>query len=135
MQSLTGGVGCGTRIRGLAFQAYDLNELPQSRDPRRRLTPTRACGDLLRNSPIRRAVTGLTRRAVGPDGRGVVFTAVDLETTGLEDCDRIVELAAVVFRGDGEILDEYSTVVGPHRSVDGEWADQCRDACRTFGDG
>lgn len=58
-------------------------------------------------------VTGLTRRPVGPDGRGVVFTAVDVETTGLEDSDRVVELAAVVFRGDGEILDEYSTVVDP----------------------
>jgi DNA polymerase-3 subunit epsilon len=58
-------------------------------------------------------VTSLTRRAAGPDGRGVVFTAVDLETTGLSNSDRIVELAAVVFRGDGEILDEYATLVNP----------------------
>ena len=57
--------------------------------------------------------TGLTRRTAGPDGREVVFTAVDVETTGLEDRDRIVELAAVVFRGNGEILDEYATVVDP----------------------
>src|SRR5205085_98101 len=34
------------------------------------------------------AATGLTRRAAGPDGREVVFTAVDVETTGLEDGDR-----------------------------------------------
>jgi DNA polymerase III subunit epsilon len=58
-------------------------------------------------------VTNLTRRAVGPDGRGVVYTAVDLETTGLGHRDRIVELAAVVFRGDGEVLDEYATLVNP----------------------
>ena len=57
--------------------------------------------------------TGLTRRTAGPDGREVVFTAVDVETTGIEDRDRIVELAAVVFRGNGEILDEYATVVDP----------------------
>jgi DNA polymerase-3 subunit epsilon len=50
---------------------------------------------------------------VGPDGRAVVFTAIDVETTGLSDQDRIVELAAVVFRGDGEILDEYATVIDP----------------------
>lgn len=57
--------------------------------------------------------TSLTRRPVGPDGRGVVYTAVDAETTGLDECDRIVELAAVVFRGDGEVLDEYATIVDP----------------------
>jgi DNA polymerase-3 subunit epsilon len=57
--------------------------------------------------------TSLTRRLAGPDGRGVIYTAVDVETTGLGDHDRIVELAAVVFRGDGEILDEYATVVDP----------------------
>jgi DNA polymerase III subunit epsilon len=58
-------------------------------------------------------VTDLTRLPVGPDGRTVMYTAVDLETTGLGDQDRIVELAAVVFRGDGEILDEYATIVDP----------------------
>ncbi len=57
--------------------------------------------------------TSLTRRPAGPDGRGLVFTAVDVETTGLDDKDRIVELAAVVFRGDGEVLDEYATLVDP----------------------
>lgn len=57
--------------------------------------------------------TSLTRLPVGPDGRSVLYTAVDAETTGLGDSDRIVELAAVVFRGDGEILDEYTSVVDP----------------------
>lgn len=58
-------------------------------------------------------VTNLTRQPVGPDGRNVIYTAVDLETTGFSSNDRIVELAAVVFRGDGEILDEYVTLVNP----------------------
>jgi DNA polymerase III subunit epsilon len=58
-------------------------------------------------------VANLTRQAAGPDGRTVVYTAVDLETTGLSNHDRIIELAAVVFRGDGEILDEYATLVNP----------------------
>jgi DNA polymerase III epsilon subunit-like protein len=57
--------------------------------------------------------TSLTRRPAGPDARGLVFTAVDVETTGLDEGDRIVELAAVVFRGDGEVLDEYATLVDP----------------------
>jgi DNA polymerase III epsilon subunit-like protein len=39
----------------------------------------------------------------------MVFTAADVETTGLDARDRIVELAAVVLRGDGEIPDEYAT--------------------------
>jgi DNA polymerase III epsilon subunit-like protein len=39
----------------------------------------------------------------------MAFTAADLETTGLDARDRIVELAAVVLRGDGEIPDEYAT--------------------------
>jgi hypothetical protein len=36
-----------------------------------------------------------------------------METTGLDARDRIVELAAVVLRGDGEIPDEYATVADP----------------------
>ena len=42
--------------------------------------------------------TSLTRRAAGPDGREVVFTAVDVETTGLGDGDRTNELADFVRR-------------------------------------
>jgi DNA polymerase III epsilon subunit-like protein len=66
------------------------------------------------------ATSNLTRRPAGPDGRGLVFTAVDLETTGFGDEDRIVELAAVIFRGDGEILDEYATLVDPVRQSSSE---------------
>ena len=40
----------------------------------------------------------------------MVFTAADVQTTGLDARDRIVELAAVVLRGHGEIPDEYVTV-------------------------
>jgi DNA polymerase III epsilon subunit-like protein len=43
----------------------------------------------------------------------MVFTAADVQTTGLDARDRIVELAAVVLRGHGEIPDEYVTVADP----------------------
>jgi ATP-dependent DNA helicase DinG len=45
------------------------------------------------------------------------YIAVDVETTGLDpQRDAIIEVAAVTFRGD-EILDEWSSLVNPHRSV------------------
>ena len=43
----------------------------------------------------------------------MVFTAADVQTTGLDARDRIVELAAVVLRSHGEIPDEYATVADP----------------------
>ena len=43
----------------------------------------------------------------------MVFTAADVQTTGLDARDRIVGLAAVVLRGHGEIPDEYVTVADP----------------------
>ena len=43
----------------------------------------------------------------------MVFTAADVQTTGLDARDRIVELAAVVLRGHGEIPAEYVTVADP----------------------
>jgi DNA polymerase-3 subunit epsilon len=54
----------------------------------------------------------LTRANTGNPATGQVFTAVDLETTGLyPSADRIVEIGLVKFRGDGEILDEFATLV------------------------
>jgi hypothetical protein len=43
----------------------------------------------------------------------MVFTAADVQTTGLDARDRTAEPAAVVFRGDGEIRDEYAAVADP----------------------
>lgn len=45
---------------------------------------------------------------------GIEFVAVDTETTGFNHkTDRIVELAAVRFTGDGSILDRWGTLINP----------------------
>jgi DNA polymerase-3 subunit epsilon len=60
--------------------------------------------------PIRRSL--LTRAITNSTAAEQVFTAVDLETTGLyPSADRIVEIGLVKFRGNGEILDEFATLV------------------------
>ena len=46
--------------------------------------------------------------------RNVTFAVVDFETTGLNpETDRIVQLAAVIVNGDGEIIDSFDTIVKP----------------------
>jgi DNA polymerase-3 subunit epsilon len=61
----------------------------------------------------------LTRgRRRGVDPRSLVFAAVDLETTGLDArVDRVCEIGVVRFRADGEVLDEYATLVDPQRPM------------------
>ncbi|WP_420641356.1 helicase C-terminal domain-containing protein [Candidatus Leptofilum sp.] len=45
------------------------------------------------------------------------YVAIDVETTGLDPkTDSIIEVAAITFRGN-DILDEYSSLVNPHREV------------------
>lgn len=46
-----------------------------------------------------------------------IYTAIDLETTGLDpQRDAIIEIGAVKFRGD-EVLEEWSSLVNPGRSI------------------
>lgn len=46
--------------------------------------------------------------------RSVSFTVVDFETTGFNpETDRIVQLAAIVVNGAGEVIDSFDTVVKP----------------------
>ena len=46
--------------------------------------------------------------------RNVSFAVVDFETTGLNpELDRIVQLAAVIVNGDGDIIDSFDTIVKP----------------------
>jgi DNA polymerase-3 subunit epsilon len=46
--------------------------------------------------------------------KDVSFAVVDFETTGINpSTDRIVQLAAIVVNGDGQIVDEFDTVVKP----------------------
>lgn len=47
----------------------------------------------------------------------VRFVTVDVETTGVYNSDRVVEVAAVSVSGDGQILDEWDTLVNPLRDV------------------
>lgn len=58
---------------------------------------------------------GRLTRGRGTDPRRMVFVVLDVETTGLhpEQGDRICEVAVVRMRGDGTVLDEYSTLVVP----------------------
>jgi DNA polymerase-3 subunit epsilon/ATP-dependent DNA helicase DinG len=45
------------------------------------------------------------------------YVAIDVETTGLDPrSDAIVEVAAIVFRGN-DVLDQYTSLVNPHREV------------------
>jgi len=45
------------------------------------------------------------------------FAVVDVETTGLYNSDRIVEVAVVTITGDGSIVDEWDTLIDPQRDV------------------
>ncbi len=50
--------------------------------------------------------------------REIVFVAFDTETTGFSrDDDRLVEIGAVKFRGDGEVLAATNWLVNPERDV------------------
>lgn len=72
---------------------------------------------------------------VGSGGR---IAVIDVETTGLYNTDRIVEIAVVTVDSSGEILDEFDTLVNPLRDVGPTWkhgidAAMLRDA-PTFAD-
>ncbi len=55
----------------------------------------------------------------GSDVAGVDFVAVDVETTGRHGDfgDRVIEVAAVRIR-DGEVIDEFATLVNPGQEID-----------------
>jgi len=54
----------------------------------------------------------LTRQRTAHPANTITFTAIDLETTGLDPAtDRIVEIGLVKFTADGTIIDEFATLV------------------------
>lgn len=54
----------------------------------------------------------LTRQPTGHPASAATFTAIDLETTGLDpSSDQIVEIGLVKFSADGTIIDEFATLV------------------------
>lgn len=60
----------------------------------------------------------LTRRRAA-DPRDLTFALIDIETTGLEPQHgaRACEVGVVRMRGDGTVLDEYSTLINPGRPI------------------
>jgi hypothetical protein len=50
-------------------------------------------------------------------GFGDRFVVVDVETTGVLNSDRIVEVAAVTLSPNGQVVDEWDTLVNPGRDV------------------
>ncbi|SFT97427.1 DNA polymerase-3 subunit epsilon [Actinopolyspora lacussalsi subsp. righensis] len=67
------------------------------------------------------AYTKLTRKQ-GVDPRGLTFAVLDFETTGLHPNkgSRVCEVGVVRMRGDGTVLDEYSTLVNPGVRINNE---------------
>lgn len=61
----------------------------------------------------------LTRRRVGVRAADLEYAVLDMETTGLDPSSgaRIVEIAVVRVRGDGQVVDEFSTLVDPRGEV------------------
>ncbi|MBE1459648.1 DNA polymerase-3 subunit epsilon [Nocardiopsis terrae] len=64
----------------------------------------------------------LTRRRVGTRAADLEYAVLDVETTGLDPREgaRLVEVAVVRVRGDGELVDEFSTLVDPRVPVGGQ---------------
>lgn len=64
----------------------------------------------------------LTRRGVGMRAADLEYAVLDMETTGLEPHEgaRIVEIAVVRMRGDGEPVEEFSTLIDPRAPVRGQ---------------
>jgi DNA polymerase III subunit epsilon len=93
---------------GSSIRSVTAHHAPARQAPQRFPTPPvhrPAATHVMRRSLLTRAITE-------HDAARQVFTAVDLETTGLyPSADRIVEIGLVKFRGDGEILDEFATLV------------------------
>lgn len=50
-------------------------------------------------------------------GEGDRFVAIDVETTGVTNTDRVVEIAAVTISPRGRVVDEWDTLVNPERDV------------------
>lgn len=64
----------------------------------------------------------LTRRRVGVRAADLEYAVLDLETTGLDPGTgaRVVEAAVVRVRGDGKVVEEFSSLVDPRAEVFGQ---------------
>jgi DNA polymerase-3 subunit epsilon len=64
-----------------------------------------------------RTLAGL-EHLIGRDGR---IAVVDVETTGVYNVDRVVEIAILTVDCDGRVHDEFETLVQPQRDVGATW--------------
>lgn len=64
----------------------------------------------------------LTRRRVGTRAADLEYAVLDVETTGLDPREgaRLVEIAVVRVRGDGTLVEEFSTLVDPRAPLSGQ---------------
>ncbi|WP_051046020.1 3'-5' exonuclease [Nocardiopsis alkaliphila] len=64
----------------------------------------------------------LTRRRVGTRAADLEYAVLDVETTGLDPKEgaRLVEVAVVRVRGDGRVIEEFSTLVDPRAPMGGQ---------------
>lgn len=69
-----------------------------------------------------RIAQGKLTRKQGVDPRSLTFAVLDFETTGLhpKKGSRVCEVGIVRMRGDGTVLDEYSTLVNPGMRINNE---------------
>jgi DNA polymerase III epsilon subunit family exonuclease len=59
-------------------------------------------------------MTNNNEQRTTPSMRDVSFAVVDFETTGINpETDRVIQVAAIVINGEGEIVDSFDTVVRP----------------------
>lgn len=77
-------------------------------------------------TPVQWAMPSAEQRLASNHGAGLLagiagdgdrFAVVDLETTGLYNSDRVIEVAVVTLNLDGIVVDEWSTLVDPGRDV------------------
>ncbi|MGI8434609.1 MAG: exonuclease domain-containing protein [Nocardioidaceae bacterium] len=57
-------------------------------------------------------------------GTGDRLAVVDVETTGMYDKDRVVEVAIITIDGDGDVIEVFETLINPGRDVGPTWLHQ-----------
>jgi len=57
-------------------------------------------------------------------GKGDRIAVIDVETTGLYNTDRVVEIGIITLNGKGEVIETFETLVNPLRDVGPTWIHQ-----------
>ncbi|OBJ42538.1 hypothetical protein A5630_20720 [Mycolicibacterium mucogenicum] len=100
--------------RGTAFTALPVGLPPTAARPVAAQPRSKQSQKRSAQHPLRPTITSaqLTRKPTPYPINGLTFTAIDIETTGLDpQTDRIVEIGLVKFASDGTIIDEFATLI------------------------